>query len=153
MHSPAPVKIIGAGLAGSEAALVLSAAGIPVDLVEMRPLRSSPAHTGSSFAELVCSNSLGSGKIETGKGLLKAELGALGSNLLAIAETVRVPAGMALAVDRDRFGDRVTSEVTRRSDIRVERIEQLAIPGDPVVILACGPLPSDAMGGRLRVRT
>jgi methylenetetrahydrofolate--tRNA-(uracil-5-)-methyltransferase len=150
MHDPTPVKIIGAGLAGSEAALLLSAAGIPVELVEMRPHRTSPAHTGASFAELVCSNSLGSEKIETGKGLLKAELRALGSNLLAIADTVRVPAGMALAVDRERFGARVTSEVARRNDIRVERVEQLAIPDDPVVIVACGPLPSDAMGDAIR---
>lgn len=146
----APVKIVGAGLAGSEAALVLSAAGLPVELVEMRPVRSSPAHAGSSFAELVCSNSLGSEKLETGKGLLKAELQALGSNLLEIGDKVRVPAGMAMAVDRERFGERVTSEVMRRGGIRVERAEQTAIPDDPVVILACGPLPSDALGESIR---
>lgn len=146
MNEPVSVKVIGAGLAGSEAALVLSAAGIPVELVEMRPLRSSPAHTGSSFAELVCSNSLGSEKVETGKGLLKAELRHMGSNLLAIAETVRVPAGMALAVDRERFGARVTEAIRERPGIHVTGAEQQAIPGDPLVIVACGPLPSEALG-------
>jgi methylenetetrahydrofolate--tRNA-(uracil-5-)-methyltransferase len=150
MPSLTPVKIIGGGLAGSEAALLLSAAGIPVELVEMRPQSSSPAHAGASFAELVCSNSLGSEKVETGKGLLKAELRALGSNLLAIADTVRVPAGMALAVDRERFGERVTTEVERRAGIRVARSEQLEIPEDPVVIMACGPLPSEALGEAIR---
>ncbi len=146
MNEFSPVRIVGAGLAGSEAALVLSAAGIPVDLVEMRPLRSSPAHAGPNFAELVCSNSLGSEKLETGKGLLKAELRVLGCNLLHMAETVRVPAGMALAVDRDRFGARVTEAVCGRDNIRVIRSEQLAIPEVLPAIIACGPLPSESMG-------
>lgn len=145
-----PVRVVGAGLAGSEAALVLSAAGIPVELVEMRPFRSSPAHATASFAELVCSNSLGSDKVETGKGLLKAELRAMGCNLLAIADGVRVPAGMALAVDRDRFGERVTAAVAGRPGIRVVRAEQTSIPDDPLAVLACGPLPSDALGESIR---
>jgi methylenetetrahydrofolate--tRNA-(uracil-5-)-methyltransferase len=150
MREAVSVKVIGAGLAGTEAALVLSAAGIPVELVEMRPLRSSPAHTGSSFAELVCSNSLGSEKTGTGKGLLKSELRALGCNLLAIADRVRVPAGMALAVDRVRFAEAATEAVAARPSIRVERREQDSIPEEPLVVLACGPLPSEPMGEAIR---
>ncbi|UCD48486.1 MAG: FAD-dependent oxidoreductase, partial [Deltaproteobacteria bacterium] len=92
------VTVIGAGLAGSEAALVLSASGTEVDLYEMRPRISSPAHRTGWFAELVCSNSLGADRTDAGKGLLKAELRALGSNLLHLADRVRVPAGKALAV-------------------------------------------------------
>lgn len=150
MHDVTPVKVVGAGLAGSEAALVLSAAGIPVELVEMRPLRASPAHSTASFAELVCSNSLGSEKVETGKGLLKAELRAMGCNLLALAEEARVPAGMALAVDRDRFGRLVTEAVRARGGIRVSIAEQTSIPSEPLAILACGPLPSDPLGESIR---
>jgi methylenetetrahydrofolate--tRNA-(uracil-5-)-methyltransferase len=142
--------VVGGGLAGSEAALVLSAAGIPVELVEMRPRRSSPAHAGSSLAELVCSNSLGSEKPETGKGLLKAELRALGCNLLAIADTVRVPAGMALAVDRDRFAAGVTAAIEARPGIRLIREEQQAVPDALPAIVACGPLPSDLLGESIR---
>lgn len=150
MHDVTPVKVVGAGLAGSEAALVLSAAGIPVELVEMRPLRASPAHSTASFAELVCSNSLGSEKVETGKGLLKAELRAMGCNLLALAEEARVPAGNALAVDRERFGRRVTEAVRGRGGIRVVLSEQASIPDDPLAILACGPLPSDPLADSIR---
>ncbi len=146
----ARVRIVGAGLAGSEAALVLSSAGVSVELIEMRPHRASPAHAGSSFAELVCSNSLGSEKPETGKGLLKAELRALGCNLLSIAESVRVPAGMALAVDRERFGERVTEAIAQRGNIRVNRCEQRSIPDESPAILACGPLPSEALGESIR---
>ncbi len=139
------VIVIGAGLAGSEAALVLSASGTPVDLFEMRPAVSSPAHRTGWFAELVCSNSLGADRMDSGKGLLKAELRALGSNLLHVADRVRVPAGKALAVDREAFGRQVTEAVRGRRNIRVVEEEARAIPEAPIVIVACGPIPSGSI--------
>ncbi|MBI5418778.1 MAG: methylenetetrahydrofolate--tRNA-(uracil(54)-C(5))-methyltransferase (FADH(2)-oxidizing) TrmFO [Deltaproteobacteria bacterium] len=144
------VTVVGAGLAGSEAALVLSAAGIRVDLVEMRPGASTPAHRTGWFAELVCSNSLGSEELESGKGLLKEELRLLGSNLLRLAEPARVPAGKALAVDRDAFGRAVTAAVLSRPTVRVIEREETSIPDAPLVILACGPLPSEALSSSIR---
>jgi methylenetetrahydrofolate--tRNA-(uracil-5-)-methyltransferase len=116
-----------------------------VDLFEMRPGVSSPAHRTGWFAELVCSNSLGADRTDSGKGLLKAELRALGSNLLSLADRVRVPAGKALAVDREAFGRSVTEAVRARREIRVWEAEASKIPDDPVVILACGPIPSVAI--------
>jgi methylenetetrahydrofolate--tRNA-(uracil-5-)-methyltransferase len=143
------VTVIGAGLAGSEASLVLSASGTAVDLYEMRPAVSSPAHLTGWFAELVCSNSLGADRTDSGKGLLKAELRALGSNLLRVADRVRVPAGKALAVDREEFGRTVTEAIRGRSNIRVVEEEARTIPDDPVVIVACGPIPSAAIAGSI----
>ncbi|MBI5342402.1 MAG: methylenetetrahydrofolate--tRNA-(uracil(54)-C(5))-methyltransferase (FADH(2)-oxidizing) TrmFO [Deltaproteobacteria bacterium] len=143
------VTVVGAGLAGSEAALVLSAAGVPVEIVEMRPAVSSPAHRTAWFAELVCSNSLGSEEPSSGKGLLKAELRELGSNLMSLARRARVPAGKALAVDREIFGRMVTEAVRSRPDIRVREAEARSIPDAPLVILACGPLPSDALSASI----
>jgi len=145
-----PVTIVGAGLAGSEAALLLSRAGVEVDLYEMRPGKLTPAHRSGRFAELVCSNSLGSGELTSGKGLLKEELRILGSALLPIAEASRVPAGKALAVDREEFGRRVTEAVRSCPGIRVHEEEVKTIPGDPLVILACGPLASDAIASAIR---
>ena len=139
------VTIVGAGLAGSEAALRLSRAGVAVDLYEMRPAKLTPAHRSGRFAELVCSNSLGSAELTSGKGLLKEELRILGSALLPIAEASRVPAGKALAVDREEFGRRVTEAVRSGPGIRIHEEEVKSIPGDPIVILACGPLASDAL--------
>jgi methylenetetrahydrofolate--tRNA-(uracil-5-)-methyltransferase len=144
------VTVVGAGLAGSEAALVLSAAGISVDLLEMRPGASSPAHRTGLFAELVCSNSLGSEEEQSGKGLLKAELRELGSNLLFLASRARVPAGKALAVDRDLFGRMVTDAVRSKPNIRVTEREARSIPESHLVIVACGPLPSDALSSSIR---
>lgn len=143
------VTIVGAGLAGSEAALSLSASGAAVDLYEMRPGLSSPAHATGWFAELVCSNSLGAEAEDTGKGLLKAELRVFGSNLLVLADQARVPAGKALAVDRDRFARSVTEAVNARDGIRVHRQEIGAIPEGPLVLIACGPLPSESLSGDL----
>jgi methylenetetrahydrofolate--tRNA-(uracil-5-)-methyltransferase len=148
-NSAARVTIVGAGLAGSEAALVLSASGTPVDLFEMRPGVSSPAHQTGLFAELVCSNSLGADRADSGKGLLKAELRTLGSNLLRLADRVRVPAGKALAVDREAFGKSVTETVRARRNIRVVDAEARTIPDDPVVIIACGPIPSEEISGSI----
>jgi methylenetetrahydrofolate--tRNA-(uracil-5-)-methyltransferase len=144
------VTIVGAGLAGSEAALHLARAGVPVELYEMRPAKLTPAHRSGRFAELVCSNSLGSEERISGKGLLKEELRILGSALLPIAEACRVPAGKALAVDREEFGRRVTEAVRSRPGVRVHEEEVKEIPGDPLVILACGPLASDAIASAIR---
>jgi len=144
------VTVVGAGLAGSEAALFLSRAGVAVDLHEMRPAKLTPAHRSGRFAELVCSNSLGSVEVTSGKGLLKEELRILGSALLPLAEASRVPAGKALAVDREAFGRRVTEAVRSRPGIRVHEREADAIPGDPLVIMACGPLASDALASAIR---
>lgn len=144
------VIVVGAGLAGSEAALALSAAGVQLDLIEMRPGASSPAHQTAWFAELVCSNSLGSEEEQSGKGLLKAELRELGSNLLALADRSRIPAGKALAVDRELFGKRVTDAVRSQRGIRVMEREARSIPDAPLVLLACGPLPSEALSASIR---
>lgn len=144
------VTIVGAGLAGSEAALRLARAGLAVDLYEMRPGKLTPAHRTGGFAELVCSNSLGSVETVSGKGLLKEELRILGSALLPIAEASRVPAGKALAVDREAFSRRVTGAVRSCPSIRVHEREVDAIPGDSLVILACGPLASDAIASSIR---
>jgi methylenetetrahydrofolate--tRNA-(uracil-5-)-methyltransferase len=144
------VTVVGAGLAGSEAALYLSRAGVAVDLHEMRPAKLTPAHRSGRFAELVCSNSLGSWEVTSGKGLLKEELRILGSALLPLAEASRVPAGKALAVDREEFGRRVTEAVRSSPGIRVHEREANAIPGDPLVIMACGPLASDPVASAIR---
>ncbi len=144
------VTVVGAGLAGSEAALHLSRAGIAVNLYEMRPAKLTPAHRSGRFAELVCSNSLGSAEPTSGKGLLKEELRILGSALLPLAEASRIPAGKALAVDRAEFGRRVTEAVRAEPGIRIREEEAEAIPEDPLVILACGPLASDAIASAIR---
>jgi methylenetetrahydrofolate--tRNA-(uracil-5-)-methyltransferase len=142
--------VVGAGLAGSEAALRLSRAGWNVDLYEMRPAKMTPAHRSGRFAELVCSNSLGSDEPVSGKGLLKEELRILGSALLPIADACRVPAGKALAVDREEFSRRVTEAVRSRPGIRVIEEEVTSIPPDPIVVMACGPLASDAAAAAIR---
>jgi methylenetetrahydrofolate--tRNA-(uracil-5-)-methyltransferase len=142
------VTIIGAGLAGSEAAWQLARRGVPVRLVEMRPVRFGPAHQTDRFAELVCSNSFKSDDPTTAAGLLKRELRALGSLILACAEQSRVPAGAALAVDRERFSALVTRTLKGHPLVEVERREATDIPrGD--VIIAAGPLASDAIADAL----
>ncbi len=144
------MTVVGAGLAGAEAALRLSRAGVAADLYEMRPAKLTPAHRSGRFAELVCSNSLGSGEVTSGKGLLKEELRLLGSSLLSIADASRVPAGKALAVDREEFGRRVTEAVRSSPTIRVHEAEVTEIPGGVPAILACGPLASDAIAAEIR---
>jgi len=133
------VKVIGAGLAGSEAAWQLAQRGIPVELYEMKPGRKSPAHTSDGFAELVCSNSLRSDRLENAVGLLKAELRRFGSLCMRAADETRVPAGGALAVDRERFSQRITQSLENHPFIRVIREEVRTIPEGPC-ILATGPL-------------
>ncbi len=138
------VDVVGAGLAGSECALELADRGVRVRLHEERPVRMSPAHHTDLFAELVCSNSLKSTKPETAAGVLKWELDAMGCRLLAIARTCSVPAGGALAVDREAFSRAVTKAVMSHPLIEVVREEVTEIPEGPAVI-AAGPLCSDAL--------
>jgi methylenetetrahydrofolate--tRNA-(uracil-5-)-methyltransferase len=138
------VTVIGAGLAGSEAAWQLASRGIPVRLIEMRPGTMTPAHHTDRFAELVCSNSFKSADDATAAGVLKREMRALGSFVLATAEATAVPAGAALAVDRDAFSAAVTSAIASHPLISVIRAEADTIPeGD--VILATGPLTSERL--------
>ena len=138
------VKVIGAGLAGSEAAWQLAQRGIPVRLYEMRPTKKSPAHHTGDFAELVCSNSLRGDRLENAVGLLKEELRRLDSLIMRCAEATRVEAGGALAVDRYGFSGMVTSEVRDHPLITVVEEEITEVPEGPVII-ATGPLTSDAM--------
>jgi methylenetetrahydrofolate--tRNA-(uracil-5-)-methyltransferase len=135
------LTVIGGGLAGVEAAWQAAARGVNVDLYEMRPLRTTPAHFTDRLAELVCSNSLGSDLPDRAPGLLKAELRRLGSLILACADAARVPAGGALAVDREGFAERITAAIEGHPRIRLIRSEVTAIPDGPAVI-ASGPLTS-----------
>lgn len=138
------VTVVGAGLAGSEAAWQLAKRGIEVTLIEMRPEKSGPAHHTAKFAELVCSNSLRGDRLENAVGLLKEELRRLGSLILECAEATRVEAGGALAVDRDGFSAMVTEKIKNHPNITVVTAEETEIPEGPVII-ATGPLTSDAM--------
>jgi methylenetetrahydrofolate--tRNA-(uracil-5-)-methyltransferase len=138
------VTVIGGGLAGSECAWQLARRGIPVTLREMKPQKRSPAHKTDQFAELVCSNSLRSDNPESAIGLLHAELRALGSLVLGSADTHRVPAGDALAVDREKFSDAITRAVREHPLVEVVHGEVETLPEGPVVV-ATGPLTSDAL--------
>ena len=139
------VKVIGAGLAGCEAAWQLAQRGIPVELYEMKPRKSSPAHHSADFAELVCSNSLRSDQLENAVGLLKEELRKMGSLIMACADAHRVPAGGALAVDRFAFSGEVTKRIRSHPLITVIEGEVTHIPEAGPVIIASGPLTSDAL--------
>src|SRR5919201_214212 len=144
------IRIVGACLAGSEAALQCAARRVAVDLYEMRPVRSTPAHQTSQFAELVCSNSLKSTSENTAPWLLKEEMRRAGSRLLAIAEHCAVPEGHALAVDRIAFAAAVTQAVEREPLIRVHREELTRIQeNDGLTIIATGPLTSDALSSEI----
>ena len=138
----ATVKVIGAGLAGTEAAWQLAQRGICVELYEMKPHKKSPAHHTDTFAELVCSNSLRGDKIENAVGLLKEELRRMGSLIIACADATRVEAGGCLAVDRQGFSDLVTEKIRSHPNIKVIDEEVTQVPEGPVII-ATGPLTSD----------
>ncbi|MDN5362270.1 MAG: methylenetetrahydrofolate--tRNA-(uracil-5-)-methyltransferase [Moorella sp. (in: firmicutes)] len=142
---PDKVTIIGGGLAGSEAAWQAARRGVAVELWEMRPEKLTPAHSTGYLAELVCSNSLRADSLENAAGLLKAEMRQAGSLIMAVAATCRVPAGKALAVDREEFAARVTAAIESHPGITLVREEMQVIPGDGVVIIATGPLTSPAM--------
>lgn len=146
----ARVKIIGAGLAGSEAAWQCAERGVAVDLYEMRPVRSTPAHQTADFAELVCSNSLKSDTENTAPWLLKEEMRRLGSLLVRIARECSVPAGHALAVDRTKFAAKVTETVSNVPLIAVRREEVTHIDRDQITIIATGPLTSDGLSDEIR---
>ncbi|HEY4931691.1 MAG TPA: methylenetetrahydrofolate--tRNA-(uracil(54)-C(5))-methyltransferase (FADH(2)-oxidizing) TrmFO [Terriglobales bacterium] len=140
------IRIIGAGLAGSEAAWQCARRGLLVELYEMRPVRTTPAHQTADFAELVCSNSLKSDTVNTAPWLLKEEMRRAGSLLMEIASQTAVPAGHALAVDRDRFAEAVTAAIAGEPLICVVREEVTQIrEDDGITIVASGPLTSDAL--------
>ena len=139
------VKVIGAGLAGCEAAYQLSKRGIKVKLYEMKPKKFSPAHSDENLAEIVCSNSFKSNLKTNACGLLKEELRMLGSLLIHIADEVKVPAGQALAVDRELFSKRVTQEIEKIDNIEIIRKEVTNIDVDEYTIIATGPLTSDVL--------
>ncbi|MGH7814686.1 MAG: methylenetetrahydrofolate--tRNA-(uracil(54)-C(5))-methyltransferase (FADH(2)-oxidizing) TrmFO [Candidatus Binataceae bacterium] len=144
----AQVTIIGAGLAGSEAAWQLARRGVRVRLIEMRPVRMTEAHRTAGFAELVCSNSLRSDSRETAVGVLKEEMRRLDSLVIAAADRARVPAGSALAVDRDDFSRAITEALETHPGVEVVRAEAAEIPAG-VTIIASGPLTSPALGAAL----
>ena len=146
-----PIIVVGAGLAGAEAAWTLARLGLPVRLFEMRPAKMTPAHHTEKFAELVCSNSLGGEGPTNAKGLLHAELRAAGSLVMEAADRFRVPAGAALAVDREPFSAYITEKLSSHPNVEVVREEVTDIP-DPIAVLATGPLTSDALSQALRRR-
>src|SRR5437016_12337120 len=144
------ITVIGGGLAGSEAAWQIARLGHRVELYEMRPVRSTPAHRTDRLAEIVCSNSLKSDQPYHASWLLKEELRRLGSILIRIADSVRVPAGSALAVDRQRFAERVTDVISNETNVHLIRKEVPEIPNDGIVIVASGPLTSPSLSESIR---
>ena len=142
------VKVIGAGLAGSEAAWQLANRGIEVELYEMKPKKMTPAHHSSDFAELVCSNSLRGDRLENAVGLLKEELRRVGSIIMECAEATRVEAGGCLAVDREGFARMVTQKIRSHPNITVVEEEVTQVPEGPVII-ATGPLTSDDLSAAI----
>ena len=142
------VTVVGAGLAGSEAAWQLARRGIRVRLIEMRPVRMTEAHQTSDFAELVCSNSLRNDSMDTAVGVLKEEMRRLGSLVIASADRARVPAGSALAVDRNDFSRAITAALEEHPMVEISRVEASEIPNG-LTILATGPLTSPALGESL----
>jgi methylenetetrahydrofolate--tRNA-(uracil-5-)-methyltransferase len=152
--SSAPILVIGAGLAGTEAAWQIARAGLPVRLVEMRPVRRSPAHHSSEFAELVCSNSFGALSSDRAAGLLQEELRRLGSLVIGTADHHAVPAGGALAVDRGRYSAALTAALEQHPLVTVERREHTDLPGPgEIAVLATGPLTSEPLAEALRAFT
>ena len=151
-----PIHIIGGGLAGSEAAWQIASAGVPVVLHEMRPVRMTEAHKTESFAELVCSNSFRSDEWETNAvGLLHEEMRRCGSLIMAAGDAHKLPAGGALAVDRDGFSAEVTARLTSNPLITIERGEVEGLPPEDwdSVIIATGPLTSPALGKAIQALT
>jgi len=145
------ITVVGAGMAGSDAALAAARLGVEVDLFEMRPKRMTPAHHSGDFAELVCSNSFGGEGESNAKGLLQAEMLAAGGVVMTSAHACRLPAGGALAVDREAFSRRVTDSVRSHPDITVHNQELADVP-EGIVVLATGPLTADPLADALRER-
>ncbi len=149
-YSSPIIHIIGAGLAGCEAAWQAARGGCQVRLYEMKPQRFSPAHRSSQLAELVCSNSLKSDRLENASGVLKEEMRSVNSLILAAADAHRVPAGSALAVDRNAFSVYITETISTNKNITLIRQEVSKIPDQGIVIIATGPLTSEALSAHLR---
>ncbi|GAA6762950.1 methylenetetrahydrofolate--tRNA-(uracil(54)-C(5))-methyltransferase (FADH(2)-oxidizing) TrmFO [Thermus hydrothermalis] len=145
------MNVVGGGLAGSEAAWTLLRLGIPVRLFEMRPKRMTPAHSTGLLAELVCSNSLGGEGMANAKGLLQAEMRLAGSLVMEAAERARVPAGGALAVDREEFGGFITERLSRHPLLELVREEVVEIP-EGLTVLATGPLTAEPLAEALKRR-
>ncbi len=143
------VNVIGAGLAGCEAAWQIASRGVKVNLFEMKPSKFSPAHKSENFAELVCSNSLKAERISSAAGLLKEEMRLLGSLLMQCADVCKVPAGGALAVDREKFSALVTEKIRSNPLINVVEGEVSTLPADELTVVATGPLTSDALAAEI----
>lgn len=143
------INVIGAGLAGCEAAWQVARQGIRVRLFEMKPNKKTPAHHSDTFAELVCSNSLKSDALDNAAGLLKHELRALGSLIMACADETKVPAGAALAVDRQGFSNAVTERIKNNPLIEIINDEVTSLSKDDITIVATGPLTSDKLAGEI----
>lgn len=150
LRMPKNVTVIGGGLAGSEATWQLAKRGIQVDLYEMRPTKLTPAHKTGNFAELVCTNSMRSNQLSNAVGLLKEEMRQLDSLILEAADKTQVPAGGALAVDRDKFSEYVTEKLRSLPNVTFHDEEITAIPQDGITVIATGPLTSDALAGQIQ---
>ena len=151
-HKP-QARVIGGGLAGCEAALTLADRGIHVDLYEMKPDKRTPAQISDKLAELVCSNSFRSNQISNAVGLIKEEMRLLGGHIMKAAEQAKVPAGDALAVDRDVFAEVVETAIHKHPKINLVQKEVTALPQDAVpTIVATGPTYGSRIGGRYRAR-
>lgn len=147
---PESILVAGAGLAGCEAAWAIARAGVPVRLLEMKPHKYTPAHHAAGFAELVCSNSLKAARLDSAAGLLKEEMRHMGSLCMEAAASCAVPAGGALAVDRERFSAYITDKVRTHPLIEVEQRELTALPETGTAVIATGPLTSDPLAAALR---
>ena len=143
------INVLGAGLAGCEAAYQIAKRGIKVRLYEMKPHKMTPAHRSEMFCELICSNSLKAARIESAAGLLKEEMRRIGSLLMDCADQCAVPAGGALAVDRDQFSAMVTQAVKNHPLIEIIELEVTDIPQDGITVVATGPLTSDALAEKI----
>ena len=139
------ISILGAGLAGSEAAWQAAERGVKVRLYEMKPIKYTPAHHAPTFGELVCSNSLRSDATSNAVGLLKEEMRAMNSLIMQAADATRVPAGSALAVDRVLFSEFITDRIRNHPNVEVIEAECDRLPDDGVTVIATGPLTSDPM--------
>ena len=147
------ITVIGGGLAGCEAAYQIAKRGIKVKLYEMKPIKYSPAHTNENLAEVVCSNSFKSALLTNACGLLKEELRRLDSLLIKCADQTSVPAGQALAVDRDKFSELVTKQIEANENIEIIKEEITKIPEDEIVVIATGPLTSENLAGKIQELT
>ena len=145
----ARIKIIGAGLAGCEAAFQASKLGVKVDLYEIKPKKFTPAHHSEGFAELVCSNSLRSNQLNNAVGLLKAELSKMNSLIMEAAYATEVPAGSALAVNRELFSVYITEKLKSDPNITVHEEEVCEIDTESITVIASGPLTSEALASSI----